>query len=398
MPALISPGKILRLELENFKSYKGHQVIGPFYDFTAIIGPNGAGKSNLMDAISFVLGVRSVQLRGAQLKDLIYAFDDKEKEQKGRRAFVRLVYQLGNGGELQFTRSISSSGGSEYRLDGKVVTWDEYNGKLKSLGILVKARNFLVFQGDVESIASKNPKELTSLLEQISGSDELRKDFEDLEEQKARAEEKSALIYQKKRTIVMERKQKKEQKEEAEKHLRMQNQLSLSQIALTNNPSPYRGFRTNKADNSEEKSLKKEHFLWQLLNVEKDVDKMKKDLESEMKSREDVLKEQEKYEREETSKRKEQAGYLKEIALCEKKITDKKTKLDRKQPELLKLREEASRINSKIKSKRKELDRKREERRKHVLEIKDLESQLQDTTERLNDVYAKHKMGLENFN
>ncbi|KAK9087404.1 hypothetical protein Syun_029798 [Stephania yunnanensis] len=366
MPALISPGKILRLELENFKSYKGHQVIGPFYDFTAIIGPNGAGKSNLMDAISFVLGVRSVQLRGAQLKDLIYAFDDKEKEQKGRRAFVRLVYQLGNGGELQFTRSISSSGGSEYRLDGKVVTWDEYNSRLKSLGILVKARNFLVFQGDVESIASKNPKELTSLLEQICGSDELRKDFEDLEEQKARAEEKSALIYQKKRTIVMERKQKKEQKEEAEKHLRLQSQL---------------------------KSLKKEHFLWQLLNVEKDVDKMKKDLESEMKSREDVLKEQEKYEREEASKRKEQAGYLKEIALCEKKITDKSTKLDRKQPELLKLREEVSRINSKIRSKRKELDRKREERRKHAEEVKKLESDLQDVTERLNDVYEKAQDG-----
>ena len=146
MPSLISQGKIHRLELENFKSYKGFQTIGPFYDFTAIIGPNGAGKSNLMDAISFVLGVRTGQLRGAQLKDLIYAFDDKEKEQKGRRAFVRLVYQLGNGSELQFTRAITSSGGSEYRIDGKMVLWDEYNGKLKSLGILVKARNFLVFQ------------------------------------------------------------------------------------------------------------------------------------------------------------------------------------------------------------------------------------------------------------
>lgn len=146
MPSLTTPGKILRIELENFKSYKGHQTIGPFYDFTAIIGPNGSGKSNLMDAISFVLGVRTGQLRGAQLKDLIYAFDDREKEQKGRRAFVRLVYQLGNGSELQFTRTITGAGGSEYRIDGKPVNWDEYCAKLKSLGILVKARNFLVFQ------------------------------------------------------------------------------------------------------------------------------------------------------------------------------------------------------------------------------------------------------------
>lgn len=42
-----------------------------------IIGPNGAGKSNLMDAISFVLGVKSAQLRSTQLKDLVY---------RGRRA------------------------------------------------------------------------------------------------------------------------------------------------------------------------------------------------------------------------------------------------------------------------------------------------------------------------
>ena len=39
-------------------------MIGPFKQFTSIIGPNGSGKSNLMDAISFVLGVQSAQLRG----------------------------------------------------------------------------------------------------------------------------------------------------------------------------------------------------------------------------------------------------------------------------------------------------------------------------------------------
>jgi structural maintenance of chromosome 1 len=36
-------GKLERIEVENFKSYKGKQIIGPFYDFTAVIGPNGAG-------------------------------------------------------------------------------------------------------------------------------------------------------------------------------------------------------------------------------------------------------------------------------------------------------------------------------------------------------------------
>eukprot|EP00262_Sarcandra_glabra_P007411 TRINITY_DN20200_c0_g1_i1.p1 TRINITY_DN20200_c0_g1~~TRINITY_DN20200_c0_g1_i1.p1 ORF type:complete len:1219 (-),score=304.96 TRINITY_DN20200_c0_g1_i1:265-3921(-) len=367
MPSLLSPGKILRLEVENFKSYKGHQIIGPFYDFTAIIGPNGAGKSNLMDAISFVLGVRSVQLRGAQLKDLIYAMDDKEKEQKGRRAFVRLVYQMGNGSELQFTRTITGSGGSEYRLDGKIVSWDEYNSKLKSLGILVKARNFLVFQGDVESIASKNPKELTALLEQISGSDDLKKDYEELEEQKGRAEEKSALVYQKKRTVVMERKQKKEQKEEAEKHLRLQDQL---------------------------KSLKKEHFLWQLLNIEKDMNKTNDDLEAEKKNLQDVQKEQENCEIEASAKKKEQAGYLKEVMLSEKKIAKKKIELDKKQPELLKLKEEISRINSKVKSSKKELEKKKEEQRKRAKEIEKLQKDLHDVNEAIRELKEQGQDGV----
>lgn len=36
---------LLRLELDNFKSYEGKQIVGPFADFTCVIGPNGAGMS-----------------------------------------------------------------------------------------------------------------------------------------------------------------------------------------------------------------------------------------------------------------------------------------------------------------------------------------------------------------
>ena len=39
----MTSGRIDRLELVNWKSYGGRQVIGPFSDFTSVIGPNGAG-------------------------------------------------------------------------------------------------------------------------------------------------------------------------------------------------------------------------------------------------------------------------------------------------------------------------------------------------------------------
>jgi len=49
---------------------------------------------------------------------------------------------------------------------------------LEHLGINVKAKNFLVFQGAVESIAMKNPKERTALFEEISNSGSLKTEYE----------------------------------------------------------------------------------------------------------------------------------------------------------------------------------------------------------------------------
>lgn len=78
-----------------------------------------------------------------------------------------------------------------------------------------------------------------------------------------------------------------------------------------------------------QKSLKKEHYLWQLFNIEKDITKANEDVDNEKKSREDVMRELENFEREASKKKKEQAKYLKEIALCEKKIAERSSRLDR---------------------------------------------------------------------
>ncbi|GAU46035.1 hypothetical protein TSUD_268770 [Trifolium subterraneum] len=344
-------GKIHQIEIQNFKSYKGFQAIGPFSDFTAIIGPNGAGKSNLMDAISFVLGVRTIHLRGSQLKDLIYTFDGRDKEKNERSAFVRLVYQMANI-EIKFTRNITATGASEYRIDGNFVTWNDYNAKLKSLGILVNARNFLVFQGDVESVALKNPKELTILIEQISGSDEFKRDYEKFEEEKASAEEKSALVYQKMKYIVMEKKQKKEQKKEAEKYLCLQDQLN---------------------------SLKKELFLWKLFDIENDI----------VKTTEELV-EVKKFKHEAEKKKEEQAKYLEEIVQLEEKIIEKSNTLhETLVAELIKLKEEMSLINYKIGKRKNELGKKREERRRHADDIAMLQNGIKDLTAKMKDLEEK---------
>lgn len=45
-----------------------------------------------------------------------------------------------------------------YHYNAEEVSWNTYQNELKAVGVLVKARNFLVFQGDVEAIASKTPE------------------------------------------------------------------------------------------------------------------------------------------------------------------------------------------------------------------------------------------------
>jgi structural maintenance of chromosome 1 len=74
-----------------------------------------------MDSLSFVLGVKAMEMRGAQLRELIFNPTGKDKADVDT-ASVRLVLRKEKSGdELTFQRSVlSGKGGSEYRLDGKV--------------------------------------------------------------------------------------------------------------------------------------------------------------------------------------------------------------------------------------------------------------------------------------
>lgn len=113
----------------------------------------GSGKSNLMDAISFVLGVRTAQLRGS-LRELLYSNSEGASlEDRPRRGYVKLAFETGDGDEVVFSRTIVPSSASaeasytsQYRVDEADVGWTAYNARLQSYGILVQARNFLVFQ------------------------------------------------------------------------------------------------------------------------------------------------------------------------------------------------------------------------------------------------------------
>jgi len=119
---------------------------------------------------------------------------------------------------LNVRNRISVTGSSEYRLNARVVTYSAYNSALTKHNILVKAKNFLVFQGDVEAVASQSPRDLTRLIEQISGSLELEKEYEAAKLAQERATENATTNFTKRRGITGEIKQYKEQKTEADRY------------------------------------------------------------------------------------------------------------------------------------------------------------------------------------
>uniref|UniRef100_A0A383VHM8 Structural maintenance of chromosomes protein n=1 Tax=Tetradesmus obliquus TaxID=3088 RepID=A0A383VHM8_TETOB len=320
-------GRIDRLEVENFKSYKGHQRIGPFKDFTAIVGPNGSGKSNLMDAISFVLGVRTQQLRGS-LKELLYSNSDTAEQAKPRRGYVKLVYETEEGEEVHFSRVIQPSSAEQtatyssvYKVNDKVVTWDGYSKRLAGFGILVKVRNFLVFQGDIEKVASRTPEQLTQLFEQISGSDALVKDYAEAAAAKEKAEASAALLFAKKKAVAAERKQKKEQKEEAERHM----------AALR-----------------EQRERRIYYYLWQLFHLQQDEATalaQQSDLAQQL---EELNAAAEGFEGQLDEQRRAHSGLVKERLRLEKEQKKLQKKQAAKDPAKARLREETSRLNRKI--------------------------------------------------
>jgi DNA replication and repair protein RecF len=73
MTEIMTPARIQRLSLSNFRSYRAAQVT--FRDGAVVlVGPNGAGKTNLIEAISFLTPGRG--LRRATLEEVAFSEGD----------------------------------------------------------------------------------------------------------------------------------------------------------------------------------------------------------------------------------------------------------------------------------------------------------------------------------
>ena len=172
---------LLRIELENFKSFGGEITI-PFDEgFTAITGPNGSGKSNSGDAIQFVLGTRSTKvMRADNVADLI--FNGGKRGKPARHMSVTLVFantpELGgrrrlriDEEEVSFTRAVrlnrKNQPISSYRIGERNVTATEMRRTLSEAGLQGDGYN-IVLQGDVTTLAKMTDWKRRGVLEDVA--------------------------------------------------------------------------------------------------------------------------------------------------------------------------------------------------------------------------------------
>ncbi|KAG1471270.1 hypothetical protein G6F56_002222 [Rhizopus delemar] len=231
---------IKKMVLNNFKSYAGRQVIGPFHkSFSA--SPNGSGKSNVIDSLLFVFGYRANKMRQGKLSELIH---NSAQHPNCQTCTVEIYFheiidqglnecQIVPGSELVVSRQASRNNSSKYFLNGKTSNFTEVTTLLKTRGIDLDHKRFLILQGEVESIALMKPKAtdnsddgLLEYLEDIIGTSRFKVSIEEANVRldalnEIRGEKLGRVKYVSKEMESME-----DKKAEAENYLENENELA----------------------------------------------------------------------------------------------------------------------------------------------------------------------------
>ena len=171
--------RLLELEFENFKSFKGHVTVPLGPGFTCITGPNGSGKSNITDAILFILGSRSTKLlRARKLKQLIHGFQEGSKKKTGPKSCkVSMVFDNTDRflaiekDQVTFTKGIRLRGKDTvtyYLLDGVKSSAGEFEALFSRAGLYATGYN-IIQQGDVIQTSLMSGTERRRKIEDVAG-------------------------------------------------------------------------------------------------------------------------------------------------------------------------------------------------------------------------------------
>ncbi|XP_055049149.2 structural maintenance of chromosomes protein 1B isoform X2 [Misgurnus anguillicaudatus] len=339
-------GFLKQLDVENFKSWRGKQTIGPFKRFNCIIGTNGSGKSNVMDALGFVMGERAVNLRVKHTRDLIHGAHIGRPVSNS--ASVSMIYCGDNNEEMIFSRNISGES-SEYRINGNQVTLAKYTGELEKIGIVVKAKNCLVYQGAVESIAMMNAKDRTKMFERISNSQELNNEYDTKLVALQNAKEDTQFQFNRKKAASAEKKQVFKDKTEAEKYQAMVDEVREHKLKL---------------------------MLFQLFHNEKNITAQSASLRDKQVATSQQKKNLDISEQTVKAQKKEHGRLSRDLQLLEKEIRSQEQILNQQRPQYIKSKVNTSHHEHKVDEARRTLQKNQKLQAKKEQELEELRSEL----------------------
>lgn len=200
--------RLIRLEIQGYKSFANRTEIIFEDGITAIVGPNGSGKSNVADALRWALGETNVRhLRGKKSEDLIFAGSDGRAQvgmaqvsltlDNGDGWFNPLSYEtkkaaaqtknghataLTNGSppklseallasapaEVTITRRLYRDGSGEYFINGQRARLGDVTHLLAAGGI--SGDTYVVIgQGLVDQALALRPEDRRAMLDEAAG-------------------------------------------------------------------------------------------------------------------------------------------------------------------------------------------------------------------------------------
>jgi len=324
-----------KVEISGFKSFANKTFLE--FDFnhkdsssdgdsgiTAIVGPNGSGKSNVSDAIKWAIGEQSMKtLRGKKSEDVIFAGSGN----KSRLNSAQVTLYFDNSdkriplefSEVVITRKLFRSGESEYSINGSKVRLLDIVDILAKAGI-GKDSYCVINQGMSDAILNATPIERRGVLEDAAGVKQyqIKKDraLKKIENTRENMERVSGLI----REIEPHLKMLKRQAEKAQQGKELAATLNEKQIKLFS--YLWHTFQIEREMLSQEKNS----VGVDMMNVQRDVDKIGDELSIEAKNVEDGS-EQEELEKKKNSIRQKLNEIERELIVTEGRLAIEKERL-----------------------------------------------------------------------
>lgn len=174
--------RIVKLEMDGFKSF-GRPVSFEFVaPITGVVGPNGCGKSNVVDATRWVLGEMSRKaLRAGSSTDVIFSGSATRKA--ANRAEVSITFDNSCGTlplsskTVKITRRLQKNGESEYLLNDEPAKLRDIKGLIEGTGAGMSAYSIME-QGKMDSLIQSNPDDRRRVFEEAAGIGNMRKQQE----------------------------------------------------------------------------------------------------------------------------------------------------------------------------------------------------------------------------